>query len=101
MAANAVWTMFCLTLAAPTAAPESPKTPPVLIEHEDRQVEGWTVRVDRRLLAGPDEGLGADALRLLADRLRQIVLVLPADRIDRLRRVRIWLDLDHPLERQG
>ena len=38
--------------------------------HTDRKLEGWTIRVDDRLLKGPDEALGARALRFLEAKLR-------------------------------
>jgi len=70
---------------------------PPRIEHEVRQVEGWTVHVDKRLLSGEHEGLGKAVLRLLAEKLYQITRIVPADRLAHLRQVPIWLDLDHAL----
>jgi len=61
----------------------------------ERQVEGWTVRVDRRLLAGPGAPLGAKSLRFLEAKLSDIVAVVPADRLAKLRGVVIALDLTH------
>jgi hypothetical protein len=60
-----------------------------------RDVEGWTVHIDERLLAGPDKALGDRALRLLANRLFDIQLVVPADKVARLQKVPIWLDASH------
>lgn len=77
-----------LTLLA-ASAPEMPAA------HSVRDVEGWTVRVDDRLLAGPDAGLGARAVKLLAARLYEVTLVVPADKLARLRKVPIVLDKSH------
>lgn len=63
--------------------------------HQIQTLEGWTVRVDQRLLEGEDAALGRRALRLLGDRLYEIQLVVPADRVERLRKVRIQLDRSH------
>ena len=63
--------------------------------HSVRQMEGWTVRVDDRLLNAPHDQLGESATRMLAARLADIVLVLPADRLAKLRSYTIVLDLTH------
>lgn len=63
--------------------------------HERREIEGWSVQVDGRLLAAPQVDLGQRALRLLADRLYEIALITPAEQLERLRAVPIWLDLSH------
>jgi hypothetical protein len=66
--------------------------PPKPTAHTSQQIEGWTVQVDSRLLQGPDKDLGDRALRLLANRLYSIVLIVPADRLTRLQKVPIRLD---------
>jgi len=53
------------------------------------------VNVDDRLLNGPDMGLGERAMGLLAEHLKKIVAVVPADKVARLKQVHIWLDLTH------
>jgi hypothetical protein len=63
--------------------------------HTVKVIEGWTVQVDDRLLEGPDAEVGAKAIRLLGDRLFEIALVLPADKVKQLQTVQIWLDLTH------
>lgn len=60
-----------------------------------KTVEGWTVRVDDRLLTAPNEKLGADALRFLAGKLSDIKVVVPADKVKKLQTVTIVLDLTH------
>jgi glucose/arabinose dehydrogenase len=61
----------------------------------DRQIEGWTVRVDDRLLQPPNEELGSKALQFLAGKLADIKVVVPADRLKKLQSVVIILDLSH------
>ena len=63
--------------------------------HTRRDVAGWTVHVDDRLLAGAKAELGRRALRLLEGQLSTIALVVPEAKVKRLRRVAIWLDLTH------
>jgi hypothetical protein len=83
-----------LLLAA--VLPLLPAAEPVSLPtaHSIRRVEGWTVRVDDRLL-GPQAELGARCLKVLEARLIAITLVVPEPALDRLRQVVIQLDLDH------
>lgn len=69
--------------------------PPKPTSHTKRDIEGWTVHIDARLLEGPDRELGDRALRILANRLYDIALVMPADKLARLRKVPIWIDRTH------
>lgn len=71
------------------SAPDKPTS------YTTRDIEGWTVRVDDRLLSGPEVDLGTRAIRLLASRLYEITLVVPSDKVTRLRKVPIVLDRSH------
>ena len=118
------WILTCISLASISAAAdgpaESPKPPvgakagrekpadkqaelkqklppdtPPAIERKDKTIEGWRVRIDQRLLAGPAGELGRRAERLLRDKLYEISELAPAPQLERLRRVVIVVDLDH------
>jgi hypothetical protein len=73
----------------------SAQAPPIPTAHTKRDVEGWTVFIDNRLLAADDRALGEHALRLLSNRLYDIKHVVPADKVKVLQRVPIWLDKSH------
>ena len=62
----------------------------------ERQLEGWTIFVDPRLIEGPDSELGNRALRMLENHLLRISLLIPEKPLAKLRKVGIRLDLDHP-----
>jgi hypothetical protein len=64
--------------------------------HEVRELEGWKVRVDRRLLEGADAARGERAMELLRARLVAIAVVVPEEALARLRAVTIQLDRDVP-----
>jgi len=106
------WSWWCAMLsfviaqgaAAADRAPQASPSPatakverdaPPKISREARDIEGWRVEFDRRLLDGPQADVGRRAERLLADRLREIAEFLPADRVAALRKVVILVDLDH------
>ncbi len=68
---------------------------PVSISHDPIRLEGWTVEVDQRLHSDEHRELGERAVALLRARLADVVTVVPAERVAQLRKVTIWLDLDH------
>jgi hypothetical protein len=68
------------------------------IDRQVKEMEGWKVQVDARLLAGPDAELGGKALRVLAFKLYEIRTLVPQDRVAKLQQVAIVLDLDYPLK---
>ncbi len=63
--------------------------------HTTRTIEGWTIRVDDRLLHAPHEALGVKALRFLEAKLSDIVVVVPKDKLEKLQAVTIVVDLSH------
>lgn len=71
------------------------EVPPLATEHEARSLQGWTVRVDRRLMQGEGAQLGARGLELLNARLLEITFVVTREPLARLREVPIQLDLSY------
>lgn len=84
--------MICLFPAVSRAEDESPSKPKA---HVRQVVEGWTIQVDERLMDGADADTGKAALALIANRLADIKLALPKDKVERLQAVTIWLDQSH------
>jgi putative heme-binding domain-containing protein len=76
----------------PHQKPDEPAKP---TSYTTRNVEGWTVRIDDRLLHSPNDAMGARALRFLEGKLADIKVVVPADRLKKLQSVTIVLDLTH------
>jgi hypothetical protein len=62
-------------------------------DYGKRSIEGWTVYVNRKLLAD-QAGLGAKALRLLEIKLYEIRRVVPPTACRKLQDVPIWLGID-------
>jgi hypothetical protein len=77
--------------AAPSGQAKRPFVP--TSEYETRSVEGWSVRVNRKLL-GERKDLGERALRLLDTKLYEIGRTVPDAAVARLRQVPIWLGVD-------
>ena len=63
--------------------------------YEVRQVEGWSVVVNKGLLADRT-GLADRTLTLLKDQLYQINRIVPAEAVEAIKKVRIWVEEDEP-----
>ncbi len=68
---------------------------PLPTAHTTRDIEGWNVRVDDRLLHGDGAALGERALKLLTARLVAIAIVMPEKSLAKLRAITIELDLEY------
>lgn len=84
-----------LMLLGFTAHGAEKKPAPKPASHTQRDIEGWTVHIDDRLLEGEGKTIGDRALRVVSNRLYDITLVVPKDKVAELRKVSIWLDLSH------
>lgn len=76
-------------VAKPKPARDKPKS------HSSRKMEGWTIRIDDRLLAPPHVEMAAEHLRFLEARLSDIRMVVPADKLAKLQTFTIVVDLSH------
>src|SRR5688572_28273499 len=66
-----------------------------LAGHQTNSIEGWTVLVNERLL-GTDKAATAKALALLRVQLQEIVRVVPAPAVAKLREVTLWFSPEYP-----
>jgi dipeptidyl-peptidase-4 len=75
------------------AAPDVTTQPIPSSQYDTQVLEGWTVRVNRILLRQQAE-LGAEALRVLGEKLHDIARIVPAGPLAQLRKVPLWLGVD-------
>ena len=85
--------LLCLCASASESSSKPP--PPKPTHHIHRNLCGWTVRVDDRLLATNSNALGERALKLLEARLIVIAAVMSDEPLKRVREVPIQIDLTH------
>ncbi len=75
---------------------DQPATKPFLpTERTNQVIQGWTLRIDDRLFLPANEELRLRTLKFLDAKLFEITMVVPADRVEQLRKVHIVLDLTH------
>jgi len=92
------WTLVSLSVRADDTAPDAKEDVPTKAHWDPviKHIEGWTVHVDPKLLEGEHAGEGARALTMLANHLQRIAILMPKDRLTKLREVGIWIEYDHP-----
>lgn len=61
-----------------------------------RKIEGWTVHVDPDLITGEHSDDGRRALGMLANHLQRIAVLVPEDRLSKMRELEIWIERHHP-----
>jgi hypothetical protein len=88
-----IFALWCMALVFSASAetnsfdPESAYAP--------RQIEGWRVLVNQKLLA--ETNLCDRTIKVLSMHLFQITRVVPAPALAKLQRIPIWVELDDPL----
>jgi len=87
--------LLCSSGVLVATAEERPPSP--FIKHETRDVEGWQVQVDVELLRGDAAPIGSKALRILSNKLFEIIQVVPEDKVEKLQEVPIYMDFEHKL----
>ena len=84
--------------------PKDAKAPPAdgpTSDYPIRKLEGWTLRVHKDLLEKKHEKLRAAALRELEVQLYHIRRAVPAEAVEKLQKVVIWLEHDNPKARHA
>ena len=61
-----------------------------------QQIEGWTVHVEPALLEGEHSEAGAAALKMLANHLQRIAILLPEAQLAKMQKCEIWIERKHP-----
>ena len=65
------------------------------VPRETRDIEGWSVRIHRKLLE-PDAAVTVRAMALLTAQLREIKRVVPAAAVTHLQKVPLWISPEYP-----
>ncbi len=61
-----------------------------------QQIEGWTVHVDPQMLEGEHADEGARALKMLANHLQRIAVLVPEEQLEKMQKLEIWIEHHHP-----
>jgi hypothetical protein len=83
-------------LSHSSAMAADPAPSPAVLKRELREMHGWQVQVDARLLNGPEAELGKQVLRVLEFKLYEITQLVAQAPLTKLKNVGIVLDLEYP-----
>ena len=67
----------------------------VFYDPVEKDIEGWTIAVDPRLLEPEHQKSASEAFAALANHLQRVKYIMPAERVKQLQKLRIWLELDN------
>lgn len=89
------WIILLAAVAVPVdrAAAEIPAS---RFDPVERDIEGWTIHVDPALLEGQRAAEGERALLMLANHLQRIKILVPAEALEKLQQIEIWMEFSHP-----
>lgn len=84
-----------VTLALPLVAADKAK--PQHYDPVKKEIEGWTVFIEPKLLEGEHAEMGAKALSMLGNHLERIAILLPEKQLKTMRKLEIWIEHYHEL----
>ncbi len=85
-------TSIILFVSCVAALAEEHRFDPVI-----KNLEGWTIHVDPALLEDQDaDSVGSKCLRMLADHLNRISLLVPEEQLTKMKTLGIWIEASHP-----
>jgi len=90
--------LTCLSAVLTTTPAVRAEEPakPVQFDPVAQQIEGWTVLVEPALLSGGQHAEeGERALKMLANHLQRISILVPEDRLEKLKQVEFWVEHAH------
>lgn len=61
-----------------------------------KDIEGWKVSIDPKLLEGEHAKDGELALKMLANHLQRIIILMPEQQLAGMRKIGIWIEHKHP-----
>jgi len=63
----------------------------------EKNIEGWTIKLDPQLLLPANKQVSDKALKALANHLQRVTFIVPEDRLKQLTELLIWMELDNPV----
>lgn len=93
-----LFVMLTMLFTHPAGSAAGPGKPEKVgwIDTVRREIEGWTVHVDPQLLAGKNGEEGGRALKMLANHLERIAILIPERQLGELQKMEIWIERAHP-----
>jgi dipeptidyl-peptidase-4 len=92
-----VMTLPLFTTFAEKTAPKETNAVETHYDPVSRNIEGWKVSIDPQLLEGGGHAEeGEQALKMLANHLQRIAILVQGDQLEKMRKLEIWIEHKHP-----
>jgi hypothetical protein len=89
--------LLAFALAQPSRGDEKNELPyDPTSAYATTKIEGWLVRINRKLDADEHRELHEQTLKLLGNHLYRITRAVPSEALGKLRKIPIWVELVHP-----
>lgn len=85
------------TLSAENIIESQPKVATIHFDPVVKEIEGWQVYIEPKLLDADQYPQGAEALKMLANHLQRIAILMPAEQLKKMRQLEIWIESNHSL----
>lgn len=66
---------------------------PTFYDPAEKEIEGWSIKVDPALLTKENEQVATQAFTALANHLQRVKYIVPKDRCEQLQKLPIWIEL--------
>lgn len=87
--------VVALAISAAADEKESKSEKPKFYDPVQREVEGWKVKVEPRLLEEEHQEVAAKAFTALANHLQRVKYIVPEEQLAKLLELPIWLELNN------
>jgi dipeptidyl-peptidase-4 len=84
----------CLILLVSSIATAADKAP-TFYDPVEKQIEGWTIDCDPKLLADDQKEVADQAFAALTNHLQRVRYIVPEKQLAQLQKFRIWLELNN------
>lgn len=68
---------------------------PAFYDPVEKNIEGWTIKVDPLLLTKENREVGEKAFAALGNHLQRVKYILSADKVKEMQKLQIWIELDN------
>lgn len=85
------------TVSAESATEPQPKAEAVRFDPVVKNIEGWQVYIEPKLLDAAQCPQGEEALKMLANHLQRIVILMPEEQLKKMRQLEIWIESNNSL----
>ena len=85
--------IFAFVVVSSLLHAEEKSKKPAFYDPIEKEIEGWTIKVEPKLLEPENKEVADQALKALANHLQRVKYIVPPKRVEELQALPIWLEL--------